>query len=280
MTTAPAFVPPLPRELTQRGASPDLLADELLWIIADALANHPRNLQRAIGPSEVGGPCARQIGYKQLGADVVNTAEHNWKAGVGTAVHAMLERVLDGYNLMFADSVGGQERFLVEHKVNVGQIGGVDIWGSDDVYDRVTATVVDWKTTTPEKLRDYRANGPGPQYRAQAHLYGRGLTAQGYPVDTVMLVFLLRNGRLRDSYVWHEPYDEQVALDALARAEAIDTVVKAGGTAALALLPTADHYCTTCPFFKAQSSDLAAGCPGDPGSPAHHPAKPALTISR
>lgn len=279
--SAPAVIPPLPAQLTSRGGSPDLVADELLWIITDAIENHPRTLQKKIGPSEIGGPCARQIGYKLLGLDIVNTTPPpNWKATVGTAVHALLETYFDRFNLMFADSTGGQERFLVEHRVNVGTIGGIDIWGNDDLYDRVTATVIDWKTCTPEKIRHYKANGPGQKYRAQAHLYGRGFIAQGMPVDNVMLVFLLRNGELRDHYIWHEPYDEQVALDALARANAIHAATALGGRAALALLPTADHYCSNCPFFKARSTDPAQGCPGDPSSSANQPTKSALTISR
>ena len=86
-----------------------------------------------------------------------------------------------------------------------------------------------------------------------------------------MIAFLPRNGELADAFIWSEPYDEQVALDALQRLEGIDHAVKALGTAALQLLPTAPHYCSTCSYFLHKSKDLEKGCPGDPTSPVNTP---------
>lgn len=252
----------LPEHLTQRGGSPDLVAAEYLDVIKRAVASHPRSLQRRIGPSEVGHPCARRIGYKLLDHEENEFPDHTpWLPTIGTAVHQWLED-------QFTAANGGQDsaRWLVEMTVSVGEIGGVDITGHCDLYDRVTATVIDHKVVGPTTLKKYRSKGPGDQYRTQIHLYGRGLVRRGLPVDTVSIAFLPRNGELRDAYIWHEPYDEQVALDGLKRAEGIAVATDALGPAALTHLPTADAYCTRCPFYRADSQDLAAGCPGDPGA--------------
>jgi len=261
----------LPAHLSQRGLHPDHTAGHLLHLIKQAIVDHPRSQQVRIGPSEMGHPCARRVGYKLLGQPE-REGEPNWKATVGTALHSWLEGVLDGANIDFERRTqSGQERYYIEQRVTVGQILGSDIDGSCDVYDRATATVVDWKSVGPTQLTKYKRFGPGDQYRAQAHLYGRGWVAKGEPVDTVMIVFLPRNGELAESYVWHEYYDEQVALNALQRAEGIALAAQALGPTVLEQLPTADAYCHMCPYYKAQSTDLSLGCPGDPGSQAGKP---------
>lgn len=274
MTWAPH---PLPAQLQHRGGD---VGPELLAIVEDAIANHPRSLQKRIGPSEIGNPCARRIGYTLLEAPTFNPRV-NWKAFVGTAMHEKLEAVLDAHNLnlAFTDPAwpAGEERFYVEQRVSAGEIADQVIDGSTDVYDRVTCTVIDWKLVGPTKIRDYKRNGPGSQYRIQVHAYGRGWIRRGLPVDRVMIAFLPRNGELRDSVLWSEPYDEQVAVDGFTRANGIAATTTAMGVRALPVLPTADAYCTHCDYFKHASTDLTQGCPGHPG--ALDPAPPALTIA-
>ena len=86
-----------------------------------------------------------------------------------------------------------------------------------------------------------------------------------------MIAFLPRNSELRDAYLWSEPYDEQVALDALQRAEGIHLTTQALGPAGLNVLPTADAYCTRCPWFSRNAAaapgtprDASTSCPGHP----------------
>jgi hypothetical protein len=257
------MVEPLPVHLSERGSPAADLGKLLRAVITDSINNHPRSLQERIGPSEVGHPCARRIGYKLLNQPE-RASEPNWKATVGTAAHDWLEDVFNRHNIEWEmGNEGGQERWYTEHRVTVGQILGQDIDGSCDLYDRVTATVIDWKTVGPSQLIKYKRMGPGDQYRAQAHLYGRGWVARGLPVDTVMIAFLPRNGELAETHIWHEQYDEQVALDALQRANGIALATQALEHKALAQLPTADAWCHLCPYFKAQSTNLHAGCPGD-----------------
>ena len=71
MTTLPAL-PAYPEHLQARGGSADLLKRELMHVIEDAIVNHPRSLQKRIGPSEVGHPCPRRIAYTLLGAGPFN----------------------------------------------------------------------------------------------------------------------------------------------------------------------------------------------------------------
>lgn len=268
---------PLPPHLEQRGGDPTLVGKELLSIITHAIVNQPRSLQKRIGPSEIGHPCPRRIGYKLLDAPEFNH-QVNWKAYIGTAMHAQLETVFDQWNLDHCPTYDHAERFLVESKVCAGEANGEDIEGHTDLYDRATATVIDWKVVGPNNLKKYKRHGPGAQYRTQGHSYGRGWARLGLPVDHVMIVFLPRNTGLHDTYIWHEPYDEQVAIDGFNRVNAIADTTRALGVGALAVLPTADAWCNHCDYFKANSTDLVQGCPGDPASQTAPP--PALTLSR
>jgi hypothetical protein len=259
---------PLPPRYTQAGGSAELTAVEYLTAIVSAINKSPRTLQRGIGPSEIGHICNRRIGYRLLGQPE-REAPPAWKATVGTGTHLWLEGAFDTYNVTNAPLLEGQERFYIETKVSVGEIDGREITGSCDLYDRVTQTVIDHKTCGPSQLAKYKRNGPGQQYKVQAHLYGRGWQRAGLNVTTVMIAFLPRNGELADAHIWHEPYNEQIAVDALERQTGIDLTVKTLGYGALPLLQTADYFCTYCPYFKAKSDNLTSGCPGDPNSNAN-----------
>lgn len=257
MTVLP-LIEPLPERLQSRGGDPSLVASEYLDVVRRTIGAHPRSLQKRIGPSEIGNPCARRVGYKLLGVDECNTAgEPPWLPTIGTAVHTWLEDA-------FSEANRGLDaaRWLVEMRVDVGEVNGEAITGSCDLYDRTTATVVDHKVVGPTALRRYRGSGPGTQYRAQAHLYGRGLARRGLPVDTVMLAFLPRSGELAEAYFWHEAYDEEIALAALQRASGIALAASALGVAALASLTPVESFCSRCPWFRPGSTDLTTGCPG------------------
>lgn len=237
------------------------LQAELLGVVENAIANHPRSLQQEIGPSEIGHPCARRIAYKLAGAPEVNTTRLTpWKPTIGTALHSWLDETFSRANETRPDynTTGG--RYWCEIRVNVGEILGRPIEGNSDLY--VDGTVVDFKITGDQMLRGYKKNGPGPQYRVQGHLYGRGQQRAGRPVHTVAVWFLPRNQELRQNYFWSEPYDEQIALNALTRAEGIAKLTRQLGTAAAALLPATEAYCAGCPFFRPGSTDLTTGCPG------------------
>lgn len=258
----------LPPVWVQRGADPNEVREELMYAITAHINRHPRSQQTAIGPSEIGHPCARRIGYKLLDVPELNHTV-SWKPTIGTAVHSWLESALEAENAETRST-----RFLAEHTVYVGDLGGQPIFGHCDVYDRTTAGVIDWKVVGTTQLRDYKANGPGQQYRTQAHLYGRGWMLRGFPVDWVGVFFLPRADELERAVWWAEPYNEQIALDALQRVNGIHLATRALGTKALANLPTADAYCYRCPWFKSNSPDPAQACPGDPNRETRSTANP------
>lgn len=258
------------------GAAPRVLLREALDIFATAARNAPRTLQRRIGPSEIGTPCARRLAYK-----LAEAPEHNhpdgWRPTVGTAVHAWIAESLAEHNIRFRER-HGFTRYLIEQRVTVGAIGGEDVSGSSDCYDRVTAEVIDWKvvgvTTLKSVKRAARVNALGgigpiskPGYRVQAHLYGLGFERAGLPVHGVNVVYLPSSGELRDAQIEHEPYDRSIAAQAIARADAIaGAMAAAGAENMISGLPREDDFCTYCPFYSpgAKPQYVWDGCPGAP----------------
>lgn len=237
----------------------DLEAD-LVAVVTDAMAAHPRSQQVAIGPSELGTPCQRKLAYK-LGRLVEDRRSPDWRPWVGTAIHAQLEETFTRRSIAPGPEQG---RWLTEVRVSVGEVAGVEVTGSCDLFDTLSGTVVDWKATTRNKLRSYRSQGPGEQYRAQAHLYGRGFTRRGETVRTVGIFFWTRDGSLSDRYLWHEPYDEAVAVAALDRATVTSQLLDAlGPDTALGLWPAVDDHCQFCPAFRpGHAGPLSQECPG------------------
>jgi hypothetical protein len=98
------------------------------------------------------------------------------------------------------------------------------------VFDLDLHRVNDWKIVGKTTLDAARRHGPTPVYRRQAHLYGRGFTRRGLPVQTVSICYLPRNAPdLSHALVWEEPYDESVALEALTRADMLAAAINALG---------------------------------------------------
>lgn len=268
-------------------ADPVEVRSELLWFIEDAIRNHPRSLQKKIGPSEIGHDCGRWLGYKLADAPVFNDfakSRDAWRPTVGTAVHAWLADVFEAVNVP-----GEEPLFYVEKRLNVGKFSPVDggdpedVTGSGDLYYRGVA--IDWKIVGANTLKKAKTvsratkmpHGPSQRYRKQINLYGTGWIEQGLPVHTVMIVMLPASGELRaDSAFWSEDFDPAVAAAAMARADGTNSLIraaKAQGKQAmetvLGMLPTADSYCTSCDYFvpgaDASGNGLTKGCGGDPG---------------
>lgn len=252
-------LPPL--DEIRRGEPVEEFKAEIDWLIFDALANSPRSLQRQLGPSEVGHPCRRWLGYRLLGVEPTNGGDINWRPSVGTGVHLLL-----GGIFIEANRKLGHPRFLVEHRVEVGTINGEPITGNCDLYDRSTARSIDWKVVGPNMLKEVKSKGLAEQYRIQANAYGRGWVRRGFPVDEVCVYYLPSNGEYKDGFFWSEKYDETVAVQALERVEAIKKLTDSAGTAALPLLPTTDHYCRRCDYFLPAATDVTEACPGHPGA--------------
>lgn len=240
--------------------SASITHDDLEKAVCDGITNHPRSLQQAIGPSELGTPCTRKLGFKLAGTPQVRQRNplRQWRPTVGTAVHAWLEQAVVAYNESHSST-----RFLVESTLSVGDVDGTEIHGHCDLFDLLTATVVDWKIVGPTSLKAAR-KGPKPTYRAQAHLYGRGWERKGYHVKHVAVYWLPSAGDLSEGVWWSEPYDESLALAVLSRASAIAQAIRlVGADSVLGSLETVDDYCTSCEWFSPRGNGVTScGGPG------------------
>ena len=255
---------------------------ELRSLIVAKIERHERSQQRMIGASEVGTPCPRKLAMKLAQVDPVPeqvNGEDSWRATVGTAVHDWLADMLEQANAAYWQepwNLGspddecphkwcpeGQhiDRWLIERRVPVGTIDGVPIDSTLDVFDRLSHTLVDWKVPGPTAIKGYRqARDPGPQYRTQVQLYGRGLHAAGEEVRWVGIMFLPSNGELKQAYYWEEEFDVKIGNEALKRAREIQRLVDDGRP--FTEFKTVDDHCHHCPFFSPGSTDDRE-CPGD-----------------
>jgi hypothetical protein len=220
-----------------------------------AASTAPRSLQTAIGASEVGDACQRKLAYRAAGVTPSNLPDP-LRALVGTGVHAVMAdlfRALDK----------GSGRYLVERHVSYqGTPGTVDL------YDRLTRTVVDWKTSTKAKVINVRRNGPSAGHLTQIQVYGAGLAAIGEDVAAVALAYVPVDGTLDDIYVHRVLYDGAIANAATVRA------LKVGGEQLMArttldpalVKPTPTKLCPWCPYHQPHTRDLSLACDGKESS--------------
>lgn len=242
--------PPVGLVLEERQRAAEL-ATQLTGAVRAHSSNRPRSLQRRIGPSEVGSPCSRRLGYKLAGVEPVNTGGGDpWASFVGTAVHAELENVFN--------AIKGQG-WATEVRVKVDD--ELELAGSTDLI-RLTGgvTVIDHKVIGPTSMKKARTSGPSETYRVQANLYAHGLLGMGVPVEWVAIAFWPRSGRLTDLYVWLQKYDQAAADRGLTRLATLRQIVAMPG--GLAALPTAEHFCESCDFYRPGSTDPATSCAG------------------
>jgi hypothetical protein len=236
----------------------DVRAD-LIDVISRTILAHPRSQQKRIGPSEIGTPCTRKLGYKLAGVEAVRPPSPAWRPTVGTAVHTWLQVAFEAENRAL-----GWDRWVTEAKVAPGTIGGTIITGHCDLFDLLTGTVIDWKIPGPSSIKAKKsAKSPGETYRVQAHAYGLGFAnAKGYEVRHVGIMFLPSAGELSDHYYWTEPFDPLLAIEAFERADAVANTIKVMGSDAIEYLPAVNDYCSNCEWWSPGSTDARVGCPG------------------
>lgn len=226
---------------------------ELRGVLIDYEHQRPRSQQVALGPSELGTPCAQQIARKLV--DPVRSRPHEplWASFQGTAVHGLMDKVIAFWNAQ-----EGRERWLPIARLQVAD----GITGEADAYDTDHETVVDWKHVGVTALKELRDKGTvSPEYRVQAHLYGRGYALLGRPVRAVRLVLLSRSWKFDDSEEWTEPYNEALALEAIERYRQIKAHMDAGGSV-LDVRATPSSKCWWCPFRASGSMMTEVSCPG------------------
>ena len=230
---------------------------DLRDIVEQAITSHPRSLQVELGPSEIGNACDRCLAHMLAG---IPTADEGapWLPTLGTATHEWLEGVVIRHLM-----ATGTDRYIPEGQVTVGTLRGVPVTGHSDLLDTWTGTVVDYKLVGTTTMRKLHKQGPSLTYQRQAHLYGRGWAAAGFDIRSVAIWFLPRNAvSLAHAQLWQVPYDEQVALATLARAEQMASFVDTFGFDAViagASPHTGDEFtCTQYPGPTQESAPLTS----------------------
>jgi len=171
----------------------------LLHVLHAQDASRDRSMQTEVGPSEIGG-CRRKVWYRLNAQPHTNDNQSKLAAIMGTAIHAAIEDAIG------AIDPEGKE-YLVETEVAFG-----DMKAHVDLFVPSTGAVIDWKTSKVKNMSYFPSN----QQRWQVQIYGYLLSKNGYEVKTVNLVAIARDGNEKDVKVHTEPYDETMALTALA----------------------------------------------------------------
>lgn len=184
------------------------LKRQLTEIITWYDQENPRSKQQEIGPSEIGNPCDRRIGYKLAAIPEINTTFDPWAGIVGTALHTWLDKAVTAWCAETGTNEWWTESTLVLNEF---------VHGHSDLYNSTYEAVIDWKSASKDVIQYAKNHGPSPGYMIQTHLYGYMFERTGRPVSRVALVFLPRAGWLRDMYVWSAPYERSIAVGALNR---------------------------------------------------------------
>ena len=241
----------------------DVLRNELIDMIVARHMATPRHLQVELGPSEIGHPCTRHLAYALTNPEPVPRCNPQWDplpSIIGVATHTWLQSAAE-----LANTELGRDRWLAETKVYPADW----LHGSCDLFDIDSGTVIDWKLPGVNQFSILRAH-MSPVYKVQAHLYGRGFQRMGYEVKTVAIMLLPRGGMLSSAKLWSEPYDEQLALDAMARRQLIAEQLKVFDVHAhperFEWFRKDGYQCVFCPWFSPRPTGPLQ-CPGDDINP-------------
>jgi CRISPR/Cas system-associated exonuclease Cas4 (RecB family) len=175
------------------------IANELIKAITASSKGSARSNQVRIGPSEIGG-CRRKVWMRFNKYETTNPNTLRLASVMGTAIHSYIQ---EAFTLQ--DPFG--ERYMMETE---GADEGLLV-GHVDMYDKVNYEVIDWKTTKKSNLGYF----PSKQQRWQVQLYGYLLELNGYRVENVTLVAIPRDGDERDIVYHTEPYNIEIAHEAL-----------------------------------------------------------------
>ncbi|NEG90585.1 hypothetical protein [Bifidobacterium aerophilum] len=266
--TQPILQPSAPPKVQVDAMNAPRYWAEIRSIIETSLANAPRELQREIGPSELGVTCIHCLAAKLAGWPKREPRDKGWTPALGTFMHEHLQRLFDQRD----DKIAGTDtrRWTAELKVPVGQIsglaGGTRVTGSIDLYDQANMLTVDWKLVGDWSLKRKRAKGMPQQYVIQASLYGIGLRNKGLPVEWSAIYAMPKTGRngLADTVVYETRFDPEPGQWALQRASTLCTLLdlietqqgEAGRDAWIASLPRDPDECFDCHDNTYQETDL------------------------
>jgi hypothetical protein len=242
---------------TPLGDDASNLSDRIKEVVNNRSANAPRSQQKRIGLSEVGEICVRKISYKLLDWGKTNPSTDPWASISGTALHAWLADAFSEF----------PNQYLVEHPVRVTD----ELAGTADLFDIERKMVIDHKCVGATSMKSRKKSGMTHTQRVQINLYALGLENEGYAVEKVALAFYPLGGRLDGLFTIVEPYNKQLALDAIARLQDTQVLLwqldPEGNPKNWDLIPTTpSNFCSYCPWFLPFSKDASKGCPGEVGA--------------
>jgi hypothetical protein len=263
MVSVAEFMTAAPAPLNGNSPWAARYAVELRRVITEYANNRPRNLQKHLGPSELGSPCDRQVAGKMAGLPATNHVVDPWPSFVGTALHAEEAKAFEWDNTQT-----GLLRWVAEQRVTPHP----DHPGTGDLYDGLEEAVVDHKNlglTSMAKVRS--SDGPPLRYQIQLLLYGKGFRLMGLPVKRVVLAAYPRAAATLDGmFVWERLArpDDDLLLEEVFKLTAARQVMAnqiLSGQLTLNDIPKRadDDECYFCPFYRPQSArDNGPGCPG------------------
>lgn len=243
----------------------DRIADQIRTIITRENRNHPRSLQKALGPSEIGHPCSRKLVLHLIDAPTCNPGFDPLPSELGIAYHARMERHMLAENMRL-----GRERYLTENRVVVWPAGveGCDpaLAGSADCYDTDEQRVLDWKILGDASMKGIERHGPITSYRRQLQLYGKGYELLGYPVKSVALVAIPKAGTTYGIRVYEYPYDPTVSDQVRERWHQLvvlaDVLKVEEHPERISAIEAVAEHCEFCPWFKRNPDASGYQCPG------------------
>lgn len=225
-----------------------------------------RDLQSKIGASQFGSPCTRCVAkgliphwdkLRGIESDGLEDQQKYWMgAHNGTAIHDYMEARVNQF----------EPSWVTETKVRIGELKDYgEITSRLDLYVPEEKLVIDWKTTTRDKMKLMKiavVTEPEPydtnemarirfvmqQYTGQIMSYAWGLEQQGKEVERTSLVFICRDGSTEDD-VWSYDmdYDREYAQKVWARLEGIWEALR-GGRELDTFVPHPDCFCQSTHF--------------------------------
>jgi hypothetical protein len=263
-------------------------SQELREVVVRYADRLPRNVQRHLGPSELGHLCDRQLVGKMAGVSLGSSGTNNmhdpWASIVGTAIHAFLEQAFKWEAERLIEEVRATTppnrllnidasiRWFTEKRVTPDPGTVSPHPGTADLYDAQTFTLNDHKCQS-EGVRDkLRRHGPPHHYYMQMLLYAVGYMHEGFRVDRICLVSWPRtHSTMDDMYVWEHVI---TAEDMAAVAYLIEKTQIREQLAVFVVNKEMDFWqipatpseadCQYCPFFRpdAAVNPNVKGCPG------------------
>ena len=263
-TVSPAYI--------ANGNSPwaQRYAQELREVVLRYASRMPRNVQRQLGPSELGHHCDRQLVGKMAGIEFHgggNQLRDSWPAIVGTALHAFMD---EAFTWESQRNAGG--RWLSETCVTPDPGAVSPHPGTADLFDCLYFALSDHKMQSEAIRSRLRSHGPAYHYYIQMLLYALGYMHKGYDVQRIVLISWPRTkSSLDDMYVWEKVItagdlrEVSDVLDKTVTRERLAKFVAAGEMSFWDIPATpSDDDCQWCIFFNpaALQDRTSQGCPG------------------